>query len=99
MTSLLVFLYKNDKWLAAICASPKVLGAAGLLQGKKAVCYPGHEDGLIGAEIGQDNVVVDGKIITSKGPGTSSEFALKLIEVLCGKEKSVEIGTKTLIYR
>lgn len=92
--------YNNkEKWLAAICASPKVLGGIGLLKDKKAICYPGHEDGLIGAELVQEDVVIDGKIITSRGPGTSAKFALKLIEVLCGSEKSIEIGTKTLIYK
>lgn len=91
----------NDKgkWIAAICASPKVLGRIGILKGKKAVCYPGHEDGLIGAEVIVEDVVVDGKIITSRGPGTSAAFALKLIEVLCGSEKANEIGTKTLLYK
>lgn len=96
---LLIEYNNKEKWLAAICASPKVLGAAGLLENKKAVCYPGHENGLIGAEIAQEDVVIDGKIITSRGPGTSAKFALKLIEVLCGSEKSLEIGTKTLLIK
>ena len=90
---------EKEKWIAAICAAPKVLGILGLLKGKKAICYPGFEDSLIGAEITQEDVVLDGKIITSRGPAASTKFALKLIEVLCGKEKSIEIGTKTLFYK
>lgn len=91
--------YKENKWIAAICASPTILGTIGLLQGKKAVCYPGFENGLDGATIVSDDVVVDGKIITSKGPGTSFQFALKLIEVLCGKEISDDIGRKTQMFK
>lgn len=89
----------KNKWLAAICASPKVLGGLGLLNNKKVICYPGFEASLTGATIVNEDVVLDGKIITSRGPGTSAKFALKLIEILCGIEKSIEVGTKTLIYK
>lgn len=99
VTALLEKFYKEDKWVAAICASPTILGTIGLLEGKKAVCYPGFENGLIGATVVSDDVVVDGKIITSKGPGTSFQFALKLIEALCGKEVSDDIGRKTQMFK
>lgn len=89
--------YENKKWIGAICASPKVFGGLGILKGKKAVCYPGFEGSLTDATIVDEKVVVDGNVITSKGPGTSAEFALKLIEVLCGEEKSLEVAKKTLI--
>lgn len=77
---------ENDKHLAAICAAPQVFGAQGILEGKKATIYPGMESCLKGA-MPQDAIVVeDGKIITSMGPATAMPFALKLIEILKGKE-------------
>ncbi len=79
----------SGKFVAAICAAPKVLAHAGLLNGKQATSYPGFLDGL-----GLDGVVStgaaverDGTIITSRGAGTAIDFALKLIEVLIGAEK------------
>lgn len=72
-------------YLAAICAAPTVLGGLGLLEGKRAVCYPGLEDKLSGADKRTDRVCVDGKIITSRGPGTTAEFALTLVEILKGR--------------
>ncbi len=68
--------------LAAICAAPIVLGSAGVLQGRQATCYPGFEDGLEGAECSQERVVVDGNLTTSRGPGTSLDFALSLVAQL-----------------
>ena len=53
--------------LAAICAAPIVLGSAGVLQGRQATCYPGFEDGLVGAECSLERVVVDGNLTTSRG--------------------------------
>lgn len=99
VSDLLIRYNEQGKWLAAICASPSILGNLGLLENKNAVCYPGHEQNLTGAMIQEDDVVVDGNIITSKGPATSLSFALKLIEVLCGEEKANEIGLKTQMYR
>ncbi len=88
--------YDNqNKYVAAICAAPLILGKMGLLKGKKAVCYPGYEDQLIGAEIAEnERVVVSGNIITSKGPGTAIEFALQLVEILVDKTtaKKLKVG-------
>lgn len=81
----------SGKWLAAICAGPGVLGKCELLHGHQAVCYPGFEHELKGAEVVTDRVVVSGKMITSIGAGASFEFALKLLEVLKGKEMSKKI--------
>lgn len=76
---------KDEKWLAAICAAPTILGKLGLLQGKKATCYPGCEPELTGADLSvAASVILDGKIITSRGPGTSLDFSLKIVEVLQG---------------
>lgn len=82
---------QNDKYIAAICAAPSILGKKGLLKGKKAVCFPGFETFLEGAEIPSEGVVCDGKIITGKGPGVAVEFGLQLSEILAGKAKAAKI--------
>ena len=75
-------------WLAAICAAPTLLGRWGLLEGKDAVCYPGMEEGLTGAQPRMDRgVVVDGKIITGRAAGSAFDFGLALVEALAGKEE------------
>ena len=87
-----------DKGLytAAICAAPKVLATAGLLTGKRATSYPGTLEKLELSDTTIDAapIVIDGKVITSRGPGTAMDFALQLIETLTGKETrdSVEQG-------
>lgn len=75
------------KWVAAICAAPKVLAAAGLLNGKLATSYPGYldKDPAPGMRYVEQPVVVDGHIVTSRGPGTAMDFALVLIEQLLGR--------------
>lgn len=82
---------ENDLWLAAICAAPSILGEKGLLKGKRYTCFPGFEEGIQDAEYSADRVVQDGKLITAKGPGAAIEFALTLVEALCGKEKAEEV--------
>lgn len=77
-----------DKTVGAICAAPSILGHMGLLDGKKAVCYPGFEDQLIGAEYTDEDVVKDGNIITSRGVGTAISFSLELLKVLTSKERA-----------
>lgn len=77
---------ERNKPIAAICAAPSVLGKMGLLEKKKAVCYPGFEEVLKGAVIDKDIVSQDENIITSKGPGTAIYFALRLVELLVGKK-------------
>jgi len=80
----------TGKYVAAICAAPKVLANAGVLKGKKVTCYPGVLDALDIKSEGSA-VVEDGNIITSRGPGTAMDFALTLIEKLAGKEKRDEV--------
>ncbi len=95
--ALLNFANKGEK-VAAICASPMVLGGLGLLDGKSATCYPGFEKYLTGATLkASEAVVVDGNIITGRGPGLTIDFALKLVEIIVGKEKSVEIAKQLLL--
>ncbi|HEY9148695.1 MAG TPA: DJ-1 family glyoxalase III, partial [Gammaproteobacteria bacterium] len=83
----------SGKFTAAICAAPKVLANAGLLEGKRATSYPGFVDkmNLPGVDYRQEPVVQDGKVITSRGPGTAMDFALTLIENLLGKAKRDEV--------
>ncbi|MDA7026660.1 DJ-1/PfpI family protein [Bacillus sp. CLL-7-23] len=88
----------TDKYIAAICAATMTLGKTGLVSGKNATCYPGVEQELIGANIVTDqHVVTDGKIITSRGPATTIPFALKLAELLSGKEKAREVAKGMLV--
>lgn len=77
--------------LAAICAAPSVLGDLGLLYGKKAICYPGFESRLTGAEVTFEKVVTDGNITTSMGMGTAIPFALRLVAILAGEKTAAEV--------
>jgi 4-methyl-5(b-hydroxyethyl)-thiazole monophosphate biosynthesis len=88
--------YKEEKWLAAICAAPMVYGKLGILNGKRATCYPGWEKHLKGAVYLKDKVVVDGKFITSQGPATAPYFALKIVEILKGKEVANQLSVGML---
>ncbi len=74
--------HNNGKYIAAICAAPKILGGLGLLNGKKATCYPGFERFLTGAEFTSNEVEVCGGIITSKGPAAAYEFGFTLAQLL-----------------
>ncbi len=94
---ILAFANKGEK-VAAICASPMVLGGLGLLQGKKATCYPGFEQYLTGAVLNTDQaVVVDGNITTGRGPGLTIDFALSLVEQIAGKAKRDEVAKGLLV--
>lgn len=86
-----------EKPLAAICAAPLVLGNRGLLQGKKATCYPGFETYLQGAEYTAALVEKDGNIITGKGPGAAMEFAFAIVEKYCGIDKVNELKQGMMI--
>jgi len=85
---LLVSMADKGKFTAAICAAPKVLLNVGILQGKKVSCYPGvlQPADLPGLDTAQA-VIQDGKVITSRGPGTAIDFSLQLIESLLGRDK------------
>lgn len=93
--ALLTSMSESGRFTAAICAAPKVLASAGLLDGKSATSYPGVIDamGLKNTRLLQDAVVIDGKVVTSRGPGTAMDFALALIELLLGPEKRREVET------
>ncbi len=84
---------QNDKKVAAICAAPKVLASAGLLDHKRVTAYPGTLEGLDlpHTAIASIDVLTDGNITTSRGPGTAMDFALALIEQLVDKAKRDDI--------
>lgn len=86
------------KLTAAICAAPTVLAKAGLLEGRRAVCYPGLEDKLTGRVGGDGPVEVDGTVITSRGVGTAIPFALALVEYFCGAERARELA-RSIVFR
>jgi 4-methyl-5(b-hydroxyethyl)-thiazole monophosphate biosynthesis len=91
--SLLQKMAAADKYAAAICAAPVVLASAGLLDGKSATSYPGFLDAAPAARMHYraDAVVQDGRVVTSRGPGTAMDFALTLIKILSGDDKRAEV--------
>jgi 4-methyl-5(b-hydroxyethyl)-thiazole monophosphate biosynthesis len=90
---------QGKKWVAAVCAAPALLAAYGILEGKEATSHPSRrEQTTIGNVRYQEQAVIqDGHIITSRGPGTALKFALKLVEVLCGREKVEELKEAMVI--
>lgn len=87
------------KMLAAICAGPLVLHAAGVLKGRRATCYPSCSARLTDAIFVGERVVRDGHIITSQGPGTALAFALFLAAALEGVEKADAVAAAMLVER
>jgi 4-methyl-5(b-hydroxyethyl)-thiazole monophosphate biosynthesis len=85
---LITRLSNEQKYIAAICAAPKVLASNGILEGKKATAYPGSLAALdtSNIQLSETPIEKDGRVITSRGPGTAMDFALSLIETLLGKE-------------
>ena len=88
----------EGKLTAAICAAPTVLAKAGLLESKKAVCYPGLEDRMEGALLSYEPVMRDGTVITGRGMGASLPFALALAEYFCGKAAAEALADK-IVYK
>lgn len=91
--SLLKKMAADNKVTAAVCAAPKVLAVAGLLEGKRATSFPGtlSADEFPGIDISTDSVVKDGNIVTSRGPGTAIDFTLALIEILADEDVSRQV--------
>ena len=88
---LINYAVENNIPVGAICAAPSVLGEMGLLENKKATCFPGFESEMKGAIITGESVAEDGIFITGKGAGAASEFAFALASRICGVEKAREI--------
>lgn len=86
--------------VGAICAAPSILGKLGLLSGRKAVCFPGFEQYLTGAQVLMDRLcVTDGQFTTACGAGAALAFGIELVKVLCGEKKSQEIYTAIVADR
>lgn len=81
----------SGKYLTAICGAPSVLSKAGVLEGKKVTIHPGVKDQLVTGNYVDQRVVVDGRVVTSQGPGTAMEFSLKLVELFAGRAKMEEV--------
>jgi len=83
----------DGKYTCAICAAPTVLAKAGLLDNRNATAFPGTLEklNLPFTQIRSDPVVIDGTVVTSRGPGTAMDFALVLIEILCGEDKRKKV--------
>ena len=84
---------RHEKYIAAICAAPKILASAGLLKGRRVTSFPGALDRtqLAAVRYEETAVVQDGHILTSRGPGTAMDFALAIIEILAGRAKRDEV--------
>ena len=89
--NLLKHMNQQNKYVAAICAAPSVLATAGVLDKKQATSFPGALDAFPGIKQQSRAVVVDGNVITSRGPGTAMDFALTLVELLAGSDKRQEV--------
>jgi len=97
LKELLVVKNEQGKWIAAICAAPLVLGGLGLLEGKKAICYPGMESYIEGAILTEAPVVTDGNMITGKGPGLALNFGLTILASLHGQDIADKVAKDLLI--
>lgn len=90
--------YQAGKYIAAICAAPSIFGHRGYLKGRRACSYPTFESHLEGATVTAGPVEVDDKVITSRGMGTSIEFALAIAAVFCGRDAAEEMAAK-IVYK
>ena len=97
LLALLQDFHQKNKRIAAICAAPSILGHLGLLKGRKAICFPGYEKDLTGAQVltAPVRVVTDGNITTSRGMGTSLDLGLELVGLLMGKEQAGQLAETT----
>lgn len=86
------FCVSRNLIVCAICAAPMILGRMGVLMDKKATCFPGFEDELLGADVCADKVVVDGNIITAKGAGCAIDFGLAIAAQVVGSAKADQIA-------
>ena len=88
---------KNIK-IAAICAAPSILGKKGFLNGKEATAYPGYEQALIGADVKDEKVIVDGNYITARGMGVTIEFALTILGELGRADEAKRVSEAIQFY-
>lgn len=83
---------RSGRWVAAICAAPIVLQELGFLHGRQVTSHPSVREELEGCCYEESRVVVDGKLVTSRGPGTALEFSLCLVALLSGRAKAEELA-------
>ena len=89
-------MHQAQKHIAAICAAPMVLQTAGILKDHTVTSHPSVKENLNGMEYSENRVVADGNMITSRSPGTALEFALKLVEILFGKDRMEAVNAGVL---
>lgn len=91
--------HERGKIIAAICAAPAVVlhGACGILEGKRFTGFPGTESTVKGGHFVPERVVVDGTLITSRGPGTAGEFAIAIITALVGEPAAKSVADSVLL--
>ena len=95
---ILQVLQSRGRPIAAICAAPAVLAAFGILRDRAATSHPTVREEVAAAarQYREDRVVVDGPVITSRAAGTAMEFAIQLVELLCGPERAREINESVM---
>jgi len=91
LAKILKHMARSDRYIAAICAAPIVLATHGLVEGKEVTSHPSVRDQLEGVRYSEKPVVIDGKVVTSRGPGTALLFALILASLLVGGAKEQEL--------
>ena len=89
-------MHQAQKYIAAICAAPMVLQTAGILKDRTVTSHPSVKENLSGMEYSENRVVADGNVITSRSPGTALEFALKLVEILFGRDRMEAVNAGVL---
>ncbi|MGM9760708.1 MAG: DJ-1 family glyoxalase III [Parabacteroides sp.] len=97
LRKLLLDQYRAGRIVAAICAAPLVLGGLGFLKGRRATCYPGFEDRLIGATITGEATETDGPVITGHGPGQAFNFGLALLSAIKNEAVADEVAGGMLL--
>lgn len=88
---------QSNKFVVAICAAPLVLNDAGVLENKKFTCYPATAASIKNGTYSEESVVIDGKIITSRGVGTALDLGLSMVSVFCSKESAEDLR-KAVVY-
>lgn len=91
--------YQAGKYIGAICAAPSIFGHRGILKGRKACSYPTFESHLEGATVTAGPVEIDGNVVTSRGMGTSIDFALAIAKIFCGEQASKDMAEKIVYTR
>lgn len=87
----------DGRLIAAICAAPLALHAAGQLEGRRFTSHPSVRDELPRERYSEERVVLDGRLITSRGPGTAMEFALALVQELCGAGHAAAVAAPMVV--